>query len=110
MAKSHERGRLTDEEYGEFATQTLAFDRKEATFTEKQCLDWVRAMAPPKPEPEVPEIDDADGEGDGGFGGKRLRRQYTHSTRRTGAAAAKPQPVKSPGPKGEKPVATRAHQ
>ena len=115
MAKSHERGRLTDEEYGNYATQTLTFDRKEATFTEKQCLDWVRSMAP-KPEPEAPlDIEDADGEGDGGFAGKRLKKLFTHATRRTGApstAASKPQPVKAPAPKisGEKPVAQRAHQ
>jgi hypothetical protein len=114
MAKSHERGRLTDEEYGEYATQTLTFDRKEATFTEKQCLDWVRTMAP-KPEPEAPpDLDDAEGEGDGGFAGKRLKRLFTHGTRRTPAAqpAVKTTPVKAPGPKisGEKPVAPRAHQ
>ena len=33
--------------------QPLVFDRSEATFTEKQCLDWVKRMAP-KPEPETP--------------------------------------------------------
>ena len=44
MAKTHERGRLTDEEYAEYAVETLKFDRKEATFTEKQCLEWVKAM------------------------------------------------------------------
>ena len=41
MAKTHERGRLTDDEYAAYAPQTLTFDRKEATFTEKQCLEWV---------------------------------------------------------------------
>jgi len=106
MAKSHERGRLTDEEYGEYATQTLTFDRKEATFTEKQCLDWVKAMAP-KPEPEAPpDMEDADGEGDGGFAGKRLKRLFTHSKGPSG----KTLPVKAASPKGEKPVAPRAHQ
>ena len=115
MAKSHERGRLTDEEYGEYATQTLTFDRKEATFTEKQCLDWVKTMAP-KPEPEAPpEMDDADGEGDSGIAGKRLKRLFTHATRRTGTPQGQggkttPAKVVSPKTSGEKPVAARAHQ
>ena len=88
MAKSHERGRLTDDEYAAYAPQTLTFDRKEATFTEKQCLEWVKTMAPPKPEPEAqPEMEEADGEGDGAFSGKRLRRLFTHATRRTSAPA-----------------------
>jgi len=118
MAKSHERGRITDDEYAAYATQTLTFDRKEATFTEKQCLDWVKTMAPPKTEPEAPpDIDDADGDADGGaFSGKRLKRLFTHATRRTGAPAGAGKtsagPGKAPSPKtsGEKPVATRAHQ
>jgi hypothetical protein len=113
MAKTHERGRLTDDEYAAFAPQTLAFDRKEATFTEKQCLEWVKTMAP-KPEPEAPpEMDDAEGEGDGAFSGKRLRRLFTHATRRTSAPAANSKAAgKAPAPKtsGEKPVAARAHQ
>jgi len=114
MAKTHERGRLTDDEYATFAPQTLTFDRKEATFTEKQCLDWVKTMAP-KPEPEAPpDIEDADGEGDGGaFAGKRLKRLFTHATRRTATPAATPKTTaKAPAPKisGEKPVAPRAHQ
>ncbi len=123
MAKAHERGRLTDDEYNAYATQTLTFDRKEATFTEKQCLEWVKAMAP-KPEPEAPpDMDDADGEGEGAFTGKRLRRLFTHATRRTAAPAPTGKTPaaggKTPGtgkaaamPKasGEKPVAARAHQ
>jgi len=113
MAKSHERGRLTDEEYGEYAPQTLTFDRKEATFTEKQCLEWVKTMAPPKQEPETPEMEDGDGEADGAFSNKRLKRLFTHATRRTGAPAPKT-PAKPATPKvktsGEKPVAARAHQ
>jgi hypothetical protein len=118
MAKSHERGHLTDDEHNAYATQTLAFDRKEATFTEKQCLEWVKAMAP-KPEPEAPlDIDDA--EGDGERAGKRLRRMVTHATQRTspqGAAAGKgpaggkavPGAAKAaPKTSGAKPVAARA--
>jgi hypothetical protein len=114
MAKTHERGRLTDDEYAAYAPQTLTFDRKEATFTEKQCLEWVKTMAPPKPEPETPEIDDADGEGDSGaFAGKRLKKLFTHATRRTATPASTPKtPIKAMMPKisGEKPVAARAHQ
>src|SRR5262249_47346786 len=115
FAKSHERGRVTDDEYAAYATQTLTFDRKEATFTEKQCLDWVKTMAS-KPEPEAPpELDDADGEGDGAFASKRLKKLFTHATRRTPAPAATPKttvPAKASSPKtsGEKPVAARAHQ
>ena len=113
MAKSHERGRLTDEEYGEYAPQTLTFDRKEASFTEKQCLEWVKTMSP-KQEPEAPpEMEDAEGEGDGTFSNKRLKRLFTHATRRTGTPAPKA-PAKPATPKvktsGEKPVAARAHQ
>jgi hypothetical protein len=121
MAKTHERGRLTDDEYTEYATQTLAFDRKEATFTEKQCLDWVRAMAA-RPEPEAPpDIDDVDGEGDGAFSSRRLKRLFTHGTRRTPAAGKTPPAAgtatggtgkKAAPPKtsGAKPIATRAQQ
>ena len=122
MAKAHERGRLTDDEYNAYATQTLTFDRKEATFTEKQCLEWVKTMAP-KPEPEAPpDMEEADCEGDGAFAGKRLRRLFTNATRRTSApapagkapgAAKTPAAAKSaavPKASGEKPVAARAHQ
>jgi hypothetical protein len=106
MAKTHERGRLTDDEYAAYAPQTLKFDRKEATFTEKQCLEWVKTMSP-KQEPETPpEMDDSDGEGDSAFSNKRLKKLFTHATRRT------PTPAKGPAPKtsGEKPVAARTHQ
>jgi hypothetical protein len=112
MAKTHERGRLTDDEYAAYAPMTLAFDKKEASFTEKQCLEWVKTMAPPKAEPETPpEMEEGEGEGESAFSGKRLRRLFTHATRRTPAPAAKT-PAKPPTPKtsGEKPVAARAHQ
>jgi hypothetical protein len=110
MAKTHERGRLTDDEYNAYATQALAFDRKEATFTEKQCLEWVKTMAP-KPEPEAPPDMEETDEGDGAFSGKRLRRLFTHATRRTPAPVPAKTPAKQPGPKisGEKPVAARTH-
>ena len=104
--KAHERGRVTDDEHAAYATQTLTFDRKEATFTEKQCLEWVKGMSPPKAEPEAPPEMDDDGEGEGAFAGKRLRRLYTSAAQRTGPAGA----GKTPAPKkpGTKPVATRA--
>jgi membrane peptidoglycan carboxypeptidase len=53
MAKIHERGRLTDEEYTTAAAGILAFDTTARGMTEKQCLDWVRHMTQrPEPEPE----------------------------------------------------------
>jgi membrane peptidoglycan carboxypeptidase len=113
MAKTHERGRLTDDEYAAYAPQTLTFDRKEATFTEKQCLEWVKTMAPPKAEPETPpEMDDAEGGDEGALSSKRLRKLFTHATRRTAAPATSKTPAKVVAPKtsGEKPVAARAHQ
>jgi hypothetical protein len=61
MAKVHERGRLTDEEYEAASQQTMTFDRKEASFTEKQCLEWVKKITiRPEPEPPV-DLDDSDG-------------------------------------------------
>src|SRR4029079_10395820 len=44
LARAHERGRITDEEYAEAAPQTLTFDRTEATFTEKQFLERVKKV------------------------------------------------------------------
>jgi hypothetical protein len=58
MAKIHERGRLTDEEYATAAAGTLAFDITARGMTEKQCLDWVKRMThrrEPEPEPDVGE-------------------------------------------------------
>ena len=112
MTKTHERGRLTDDEYDAYAAQTLTFDRKEATFTEKQCLDWVKAMAP-KPEPEAPpDMEDVGGESEGALpGSKRLKKLFT--TRRTPAAGKAAGPGKTPGlvkTAGGKSVAARAQQ
>jgi hypothetical protein len=60
LGRVHERGRITDEEYDAAMPQTLAFDRTEATFTEKQCLEWVKKMTA-RPEPEAPpELDAGD--------------------------------------------------
>ncbi len=84
MAKSHERGRLTDEEYQAWVTQPLVFDRHEATFTERQCLDWVKSMAPPKPEVEAPPELDDDADAGGAVADrlpKRLKRLFSHAPR-----------------------------
>ncbi len=60
LATVHQRGHITDEEYEQAASQPLVFDRHEATFTEKQCLDWVKKMTT-RPEPESPpELDAGD--------------------------------------------------
>jgi hypothetical protein len=85
LAKVHERGRITDEEYDAWASQPLAFDRSEASFTEKQCLDWVKAITA-RPEPEAPpELDeDADTAGDASWPQKKLRRIFVR-----GAAASR---------------------
>src|SRR5260221_12427196 len=45
VAKVHERGRLTDEETAQWAVTPLAFDRSEATFTGKQCLEGCKSRA-----------------------------------------------------------------
>lgn len=59
MAKTHERGRLGDEEYDAAMVTPFAFDLTERTMTEKQCLEWVKAMthkvvAEPEPDAETP--------------------------------------------------------
>jgi len=66
LAKVHERGRITDEDYATAQAQKLVFDRSEAGMNERQCLEWVKKMTS-RPEPEVPadsETLDANGEGD----------------------------------------------
>jgi hypothetical protein len=90
MGKVHERGRITDEEYETYAMQSLAFDRAEATFTEKQCLEWVKSMAPPKTEPETPpDLEDAEGDADAGWPQKRLRKLFSRATARREVGSAK---------------------
>ncbi|HSZ82152.1 MAG TPA: biosynthetic peptidoglycan transglycosylase, partial [Polyangia bacterium] len=88
VAKVHERGRLTDDELAAWSVTPLVFDRKEATFTEKQCLDWVKAITA-HPEAEVPpelSDDDADGGGDT-FSTGKLGRLFSRGARQRGAAA-----------------------
>ena len=53
LAKVHERGRITDEDYAAAQSQKLVFDRSESGMNERQCLDWVKKMTT-RPEPEVP--------------------------------------------------------
>jgi len=91
VAKVHERGRLTDEEYAAWANVPLVFDRGEATFTEKQCLDWVKSMAPAsRPDVDTPgELDDdADDDPGDTFSTRKLRRLFAHGGHAHGATAA----------------------
>ena len=95
LAKVHERGRITDDEFAAYSAQPFVFDRSEASFTEKQCLDWVKNMAPPRPEPEAPpDLDDGDADSDGNaWSQKKLRRLFSHAgraPRRTTRAGSKP--------------------
>jgi membrane peptidoglycan carboxypeptidase len=80
LAKVHERGRITDDEYAAFSGQPFVFDRSEASFTEKQCLDWVKNMAP-KPEPETPpDLEEGEADGDRtGWPQKKLRKLFSHA-------------------------------
>jgi hypothetical protein len=65
LAKVHERGRITDEDYAAAQSQKLVFDRSDSTLNERQCLDWVKKMTS-RPEPEAPADNDAlDANGDG---------------------------------------------
>jgi hypothetical protein len=101
LAKVHERGRITDDEYAAAAAQPFVFDRREASFTEKQCLEWVKSMAPPKAEPETPpELEEGEGDGDaGGWSQKRLKKLFSHTVAHRTTTA--PAPSKS--------IAARTH-
>jgi membrane peptidoglycan carboxypeptidase len=58
MAKTHERGRLSDEEYDAAQMTPFAFNTAERGLTEKQCMDWVKQItATPQPEPEPSEAE-----------------------------------------------------
>ncbi|HXJ23646.1 MAG TPA: biosynthetic peptidoglycan transglycosylase [Polyangia bacterium] len=97
LATVHARGHITDDEYAAYSAQPFVFDRQEASFTEKQCLEWVKNMAPPKPEPEAPpDMDDADGGADaGGWAPKRLRKLFSHAAPHHAPATPPPPPGKS---------------
>jgi len=107
LARVHERGRITDEEYEASAPETLVFDRTEATFTEKQCLEWVKKMTA-RPEPEAPpELDDADATADGDLHVKAPKRRRKGG--RAAARAAAPAAVKAEGatPRANRATAAR---
>jgi hypothetical protein len=92
MAKVHERGRLTDEEYAAALAEPLVFDRHEATFTEKQCLDWVKKMtARPEPEPPPSDFDagdvEAGNDGEARASSPKGHRHLRGAPKRTMAAA-----------------------
>jgi hypothetical protein len=104
LAKMHERGRIDDEAYAAAASQKLVFDRREAGFNERQCLDWVKRITA-RPEPEAPlDIDvpnEIDGDSaDGAEGGPipvgKLRRLFAKEARRSagsrGVKIAAPRP------------------
>ncbi len=91
VAKVHERGRLSDDELAQWSVTPLVFDRKEATFTERQCLDWVKSMVPAnRPDADTPpELDDdADEGGDSFSARKNLRRLFAHGGRQRPAIPA----------------------
>jgi len=46
MRKNHERGRLTDEEFNKANSTPFKFDRK-AAMPEKECMAYVKRLAPP---------------------------------------------------------------
>jgi hypothetical protein len=101
VATVHARGRLTDDEYAAWSTQPLVFDRSEASFTEKQCLEWVKTITA-RPEPEVPPDLDNDSTDDtnAAWPEKRLRKLFVR-----GMAKHGPAPV--PPARAVKPVAAR---
>jgi len=94
LAKVHERGRITDEEYQASASQKLVFDRREAGFNERQCLDWVKKITA-RPEPEAPPeletaLDAGGGDGDADDGALpvgKLRRLFSRETTRASRGA-----------------------
>jgi membrane peptidoglycan carboxypeptidase len=96
LAKVHERGRIDDETYQEAVPQKLVFDRHEAGFSEKQCLEWVKKITA-RPEPEaVPDVDnlDADAAGDPGDSGPlpvgKLKRLFVKEGKRAATGARPP--------------------
>lgn len=95
MAKVYERGRLTEAEFTEASLQKLTFDRREATFNEKQCLEWVKKMTT-RPEAEPPpDLDNPDGDDDAstdarGGAAKRGVSVRGASKRGSGSSGARP--------------------
>jgi hypothetical protein len=89
LAKMHERGRIDDEQYESAAKEKLVFDRGEASFTERQCLDWVKRITA-RPEAEAPADIDTPLEADGAEAGPipvgRLRRLFSREAKRAPAS------------------------
>ncbi|MEO5766977.1 MAG: biosynthetic peptidoglycan transglycosylase [Polyangia bacterium] len=92
VAKMHERGRIDDEAYAAAGTQKLVFDRREANFNERQCLDWVKNITA-RPELEAPpdidaplDRDDAGNADSGPLPVGKLRRLFSKDARRPGTA------------------------
>ena len=94
LNKVHERGRIDDEQYEEYANQKLVFDRNETNFSERQCLDWVKRITarPGKETPDEEAPSDVDVADDGDIGplpvGK-LKRLFARGNHHGGAAAAR---------------------
>jgi len=93
LAKVHERGRISDEDYAAAQSQKLVFDRSDAGMNERQCLDWVKKMTA-RPEPEVPAESDAldaspDGDDSGPLPVGKLRRLFTKDKDKHAARTAK---------------------
>jgi hypothetical protein len=83
VAKVHERGRLSDEEYAQWAQTPLVFDRSEATFKEKQCLDWVKSITTARStEADAPpELDEGEEGDEDTFGAQKLKRLFVRNPR-----------------------------
>jgi Transglycosylase len=86
LAKTHERGRIDDDQFAVAAEEKLVFDRREAGFTERQCLDWIKRITA-RPEPDAPPDIDAplggDVDTDGGpIPVGKLRRLFSRAAKR----------------------------
>jgi hypothetical protein len=86
LAKVHERGRISDEDYATAQPQKLVFTKHEGGLNERQCLEWVKKMTA-RPEPEVPAEADAldnagDHDADGALPVGKLRRLFAKDAKR----------------------------
>jgi hypothetical protein len=91
LSKVHERGRITDDEYAAWSVQPFVFDRREATFTEKQCQEWVKQITA-RPEPEAPpDLDDDSAANDtdaAAWSQRKLRKLFVRRTAKSIATRA----------------------
>jgi len=93
LAKAHERGRISDEDFAAAQGQKLVFQHHQDGLSERQCLDWVKKMTARRPEPEVPVDADAldavgDHDADGALPVGKLRRLFSKEAKR-GAGGSK---------------------